>query len=85
MYVYAPSGIEANKPLVISLHGMNQDINYQKNQAKWELVADTARFVVVYPAGINGGWDINGNTDTDFISAIIDNMYSKYRKRSAST
>jgi poly(3-hydroxybutyrate) depolymerase len=79
MYVYAPSGIEANKPLVISLHGMNQDINYQKNQAKWELVADTARFVVVYPAGINGGWDINGNTDTDFISAIIDNMYSKYK------
>lgn len=78
MFVYAPSGIAQNRPLVISLHGLNQDINYQKNQAKWELVADTAKFVVVYPAGVSNSWDINGTKDTDFISAIIDNMFTRY-------
>lgn len=78
MLVYAPSGLAANRPLVISMHGLNQDINYQKNQAKWESVADTAKFVVVYPAGQNNSWDINGTKDTDFILAIIDNMVTRY-------
>lgn len=78
MFVYAPTGLAQNRPLVISLHGLNQDINYQKNQAKWELVADTAKFLVVYPAGESNSWDISGNKDTDFILAIIDAMYTKY-------
>src|SRR5688572_15685555 len=66
IFVHAPSNLGQNRPLVISLHGLNQDINYQKGQAKWEQVADTAKFVVVYPAGINNSWDISGNRDTDF-------------------
>lgn len=78
LFVYAPSGLQQNRPLVISMHGLNQDINYQKGQAKWELVADTAKFVVVYPAGINNSWDINGNRDTDFILAIIESMVTRY-------
>lgn len=78
MLVYARSGIEPNCPLLISMHGMNQDINYQKNQAKWELVAKENNFVVVYPAGIGNSWDISGNRDIDFILAIIDEMYKRY-------
>jgi len=78
MLVYAPSGIEPNCPLMISMHGMNQDINYQKNQAKWELVAKENNFVVVYPAGIGNSWDISGTRDTDFILAIIDEMSKRY-------
>ncbi len=78
MLVYAPSGIEPNSPLMISMHGMNQDINYQKNQAKWELVAKENNFVVVYPSGIDGYWDISGTRDTDFILAIIDEMSKRY-------
>lgn len=78
MFVYAPTGLAQNRPLVISMHGLNQDINYQKGQAKWEQVADTAKFVVVYPAGESNSWDINGTKDTDFISAIIDNMVTRY-------
>mgnify|MGYP003527458344 CR=1 FL=1 len=31
MLVYAPSGIEKNRPLIIQMHGMNQDAPYQKN------------------------------------------------------
>ena len=67
-----------NPPLVISLHGMNQDANYQKGQANWEAVADTAKFVVVYPNGINKAWDISGDTDIKFLETIIDTMYNRY-------
>ncbi len=78
MLVYAPSGIQENSPLLLSLHGLNQDINYQKNQTQWETVADANGFVVVYPAGINNSWDLGGTSDTDFILAIIDEMADRY-------
>lgn len=78
MLVYAPSTIVPGCPLLISMHGYNQDINYQKNQTKWEDVAKANNFVVVYPAGINNAWDISGDRDIDFILAIIDEMVNRY-------
>lgn len=78
MLVYAPSTIVPGRPLLISMHGYNQDINYQKNQTKWEDVAKEHNFVVVYPGGINNAWDISGNRDIDFILAIIDEMVKRY-------
>ncbi|WP_405340837.1 carbohydrate binding domain-containing protein [Fibrobacter sp.] len=78
MLVYAPSGIEKNRPLIIQMHGMNQDAPYQQNAAKWESIADTARFVVVFPNGENKAWDISGDKDINFLKAIINNMYEKY-------
>ena len=78
MLVYAPSGIKENSPLLLSLHGLNQDIYYQQNQTKWETLADANNFVLVYPAGINNSWDLSGTSDTDFILAIIDEMFKRY-------
>lgn len=78
MLVYAPSGIKENRPLLLSLHGLNQDIYYQQNQTKWETYADSNNFVLVYPAGINNSWDLYGTSDTDFILAIIDEMFKRY-------
>jgi poly(hydroxyalkanoate) depolymerase family esterase len=78
MIVYAPSNIPQNRPLIISLHGMSQDAAYQKAQAKWETIADTAKFVVVFPNGINNQWNLSGTSDIDFITAIIDNMKTRY-------
>lgn len=78
MLVYAPSTIVPGRPLLISLHGMNQDINYQKNMTQWESIAKKYNFVVVYPAGINNSWDLFGNRDIDFILAIIEEMYNRY-------
>lgn len=78
MLAYAPSSIVPGRPLVISMHGYNQDINYQKNQTQWELVAKENNFVVVYPGGVGNAWDISGTTDIDFILAIIDEMYVRY-------
>ena len=74
MLVYAPSGIEKNRPLIIQMHGYNQDAAYQKNAAKWEPVADTGRFVVVFPNGENKAWDISGDKDLNFITAIINEI-----------
>ena len=76
--IYAPENLKAHSPLLISMHGMSQDAAYQKNQAKWENVADTAGFVVVYPNGINNAWDISGTRDVDYILTIIDTIYNRY-------
>ena len=36
MLVYAPADLPENAPLLISLHGINQDALYQQNMANWE-------------------------------------------------
>lgn len=36
MLVYAPADLPENAPLLISLHGMNQDAPYQQNMTNWE-------------------------------------------------
>lgn len=78
MIVHAPTGIATNRPLLISMHGMQQDAAYQQSTTGWDAVADTAKFVVVYPNGLNKSWDISGMTDMNFVTAIIDAMYTKY-------
>lgn len=78
MIVYAPKNLPKDRPLLISLHGMNQDAAYQSNQANYQAVADTAKFVVVYPDGINKGWDLGGMKDINFILDIIDEMVKRH-------
>jgi len=78
MLVYAPSTIVPGRPLLISMHGYNQDIAYQKYQTQWEVIAKANNFVVVYPGGIGNAWDLSGKSDIDFILAIIDEMYKRY-------
>lgn len=78
MIVHVPTGLGQNRPLVISLHGLNQDAPFQQSSAKWEEVADTAKFVVVYPNAINKSWDISGQNDINFLKAIIKEMSTKH-------
>ena len=84
MLVYAPSNLPKNAPLLISMHGMNQDAPYQQGMANWEAIAKREKFVVVYPNGINKFWDIRNtslpdNKDMQFLSAIIDAMAARYK------
>ena len=81
IYVYTPSGLKENSPLLLSLHDMDQDPNYQQSNTHWEAVADTAGFVVVYPRGGTGmsTWDISGDKDTKWMTEIIDQMYKDYK------
>lgn len=76
--VYAPKNLGSGRPLLISCHGMNQDANYQKGMLAIESVADTAKFLTVFPEGIDKSWDISGDRDLKFMEALIDEMVAKY-------
>jgi len=78
MIVRVPSGIEENRPLVISMHGLNQTMYDQVNQTQIGAVADANKFVLVYPQAIDNSWQLWGTGDTDFILAIIDEMHGRY-------
>ncbi len=75
---YIPANLGKNRPLLISCHGMGQDAAYQKGMLKIETIADTAKFVTVFPNGINNAWDISGDQDINYIKALIDRMVSNY-------
>jgi len=83
--VYAPKNLGENRPLLIFCHGYNQDANWMQNSefkndnVSMEAVCDTAKFVVVFPNGINKAWDISGNSDINFIKAIIDKMATRHK------
>ncbi len=76
--VYVPKNLGSKRPLLISCHGMNQDAAYQKGMLAIESVADTAKFVTVFPNGIDKGWDISGDRDINFVKALIEEMVTKY-------
>lgn len=76
--VYAPKNLGKNRPLLISCHGMNQDAGYQQGMLQIESIADTAKFVTVFPNGIDRGWDISGDRDIRFVLALIDEMEARY-------
>jgi len=90
MVVHVPANIEVNSPLMISLHGRWGNGAGQQQSAQFETIADSARFIVVYPDGLpqailggggNTGWDVSGATydDIAFFKAIINTMYDKYK------
>ena len=76
--IYVPKDLGAMRPLLISCHGMNQDAAYQMGMLDIKSVADTAKFVTVFPEGIGKSWDLSGNRDINFMLAIIDEMVEKY-------
>ena len=83
--VYAPKNLGENRPLLIFCHGYNQDANWMQNSefkndnVSMEAVCDTAKFVVVFPNGIDRAWDTGGNRDINFIKAIIEKMVTQYK------
>ncbi len=83
--VYAPKNLGEGRPLLIFCHGYGQDANWMQNtefkndNVSMEAVCDTAKFVVVFPNGINKAWDISGNSDINFIKAIIDKMATQHK------
>lgn len=79
MLVYVPADLPEKAPMVISMHGANQDPNFQMNQTHWNEVADTAKILVVYPQGNGNAWDISGSGDVKFIETIMKTMQKKYK------
>ena len=83
--VYAPSNLGENRPLLIFCHGYNQDANWMQNSefknenVSMEAVCDTAKFVAVFPNGIDRAWDTSGDRDINFVKAIIEKMVTQYK------
>lgn len=75
---YVPKNVEKSPALVISLHGMNQDPEYQQKQTQWNALADTEGFIVTYPLGNNRMWDTSGMGDVKFVEAIMKDMELKH-------
>ena len=83
--VIVPNNLGEGRPLLIFCHGYNQDAGWMQNSefkdnnVSMEAVCDTAKFVCVFPNGINKSWDTSGNRDINFIKAIIDKMVTLHK------
>ena len=80
-----PKNLGENRPLLIFCHGYNQDAGWMQNNefkndnVSMEAVCDTAKFICVFPNGIDRAWDTGGDRDINFIKAIIDKMATQYK------
>ncbi len=71
--------------LVLNLHGYTSNATEQELYTNFNVIADTANVIVVYPDGINNAWNSGWSTpyhsgvnDVGFLSALIDTMLAKY-------
>jgi len=84
--VHLPPGLDTceHVPLVFNLHGSGSAGWQEELYTQFSDVADTGRFIAVYPDAVNAQWNINniisaGVDDVGFISAIVDTIYETYR------
>ena len=71
--------------LVINMHGYTSTAAAQEAYTDFNVIADSANIIVVYPDGISNSWNSGWSTpyhsgvnDVGFISALIDTMLSNY-------
>ncbi|HWS93939.1 MAG TPA: PHB depolymerase family esterase, partial [Mycobacterium sp.] len=80
--LYEPAGLPASAPLVVMLHGVSGSAAQAERDYKWDGLADSGKFVVIYPDGLNRAWNLNGESccgrsgregvdDVGFITAAI--------------
>jgi polyhydroxybutyrate depolymerase len=80
--LHKPAGLAASASLVVVLHGGFGSAEQAERSYGWDQLADSKRFVVAYPDGVNRAWNVNGGgccgkparehiDDVSFISAAI--------------
>ena len=80
--LYKPVGLAASAPLVVVMHGYSGTAAQAERDYKWDGLADSGKFVVVYPDGFKRAWNVNGESccgrpgregvdDVGFISAAV--------------
>jgi len=57
--VYRPAGLPKSAPLVIVLHGAAGTGKQAEESYGWDAQADSGKFLVVYPDGINRTWNVD--------------------------
>ncbi len=80
-HLYRPASLPAAAPLVVMLHGGFGTGAQAEEAYGWDAQADTGRFLVAYPDGLNRAWAVGGGCcgtpgstgvdDTAFITALV--------------
>lgn len=60
--LYKPAGVPAPAPLVVMMHGVSGSAREAERDYRWDGLADTAKFVVAYPDGLDHAWNVDGET-----------------------
>lgn len=81
--LYAPSGLGAHPPLVYVIHGFNMSGQQEVQLTQMNKVADTAKFIVVYPNALKNAsdqqsWDMTGANDYAYLISLIDTAEGRY-------
>src|ERR1700753_4373457 len=58
--LHKPSGLSAPAVLVVVLHGGFGNAEQAERSYGWDQLADSSKFVVVYPDGVRRAWNVNG-------------------------
>jgi polyhydroxybutyrate depolymerase len=58
--LHKPTGLPASAPLVVVLHGGFGNAAQAERSYGWDELADSSKFVVAYPDGVNRAWNVNG-------------------------
>ena len=58
--LHKPTGLPASAALVIVLHGGFGTGDYAERNYGWDQLADSQKFVVACPNGLNRAWNVNG-------------------------
>lgn len=80
--LYKPLGLPASAPLVLVLHGYAGSGRQVERDYGWDGLAQSRKFVVAYPDGLNRAWNVDGETccgrpgregvdDVGFIKAAV--------------
>jgi polyhydroxybutyrate depolymerase len=80
--LHKPVGVPASAGLVVVLHGGFGNAEQAERSYGWDQLADSKKFVLVYPDGVNRAWNVNGGgccgkparegvDDVAFISAAV--------------
>jgi len=79
--LYVPSGLTVPVPLVVMLHGGFGSAEQAERSYGWDQLADSQKFVVVYPDGLGRAWNAGGGCcgrpgrdgidDIGFITATV--------------
>jgi polyhydroxybutyrate depolymerase len=80
--LHKPAGVPASAALVVVMHGYSGSAAQAERGYDWDGLADSAKFVVAYPDGLERAWNVDGEgccgrpgregvDDVAFISAAV--------------
>jgi polyhydroxybutyrate depolymerase len=58
--LYKPAGLPTPAPLVVVMHGYSGSAAQAERGYDWDGLADSGKFVVAYPDGLNRAWNVDG-------------------------